>query len=85
MNRKLLKPTRQSDSRRVSDKVFGPFFVEILDLAEDCVTAAKLVGLGPWKILGKSPKARFNIVNYARQFESFDDMGVEVWKQGLFT
>jgi hypothetical protein len=52
-------------SSRVSDEVFGQFFVEILDLAEDCVTAAELVGLGPWKILVKSPKARFNIANCA--------------------
>ena len=39
------------------------FFLEILDLAEDCVTVAKLVGLGPSKILVKSPKVRFNIAN----------------------
>ncbi len=33
-------------SRRVSDEVFDQIFLEILDLAEEGVTAAKLTGLG---------------------------------------
>jgi hypothetical protein len=44
-----------------------------------------MVGLGIGKYLEKSPNPFFNIVNCVRQFEFFDDMGVEVWKQGLFT
>ena len=40
-------------SRRVSDEVFDRFFLGILDLAEDGVTAAKLVGLGNTTKLSK--------------------------------
>jgi hypothetical protein len=40
------KVLRVRISRRVSDEVFGQFFLEILDRAEDGVTVPKLVGLG---------------------------------------
>ena len=40
-------------TRRVSDEVFDRFFLGILDLAEDGVTAAKLVGLGNTTKLSK--------------------------------
>ena len=42
-----------TETRRVSDEVFDRFFLGILDLAEDGVTAAKLVGLGNTTKLSK--------------------------------
>ena len=44
---------RRDVTRRVLDEVFDRFFWGILDLAEDGVTAAKLVGLGNTTKLSK--------------------------------
>ncbi len=62
-----------------------PIFCEIFGLAEDCVTAAKLVGLGKVKILENLQNRVSTAPIVWRKFEIFDDMGVETWKQGLFT
>ena len=44
---------RRDVTRRVLDEVFDGFFLGILDLAEDGVTTAKLVGLGNTTKLSK--------------------------------
>ena len=72
-------------SRRISDEVFGQLFVEIFDLTEDVVTTVKLVGLGTGKILYNLQNRVSKVSIRRKQFEFFDDMGVEVWKQELFT
>ena len=76
---------RDPPTRRVSDEVFRSIFWEIFGLVEDCVTAVKLVGLGKGKILENLQKRVSTAPIARRQFEIFDDMGVEAWKQGLFT
>ncbi len=45
----------------------------------------RLVGLGKGKILENLQKHVSTTPIVWRQFEIFDDMGVEAWKQGLFT
>ena len=84
-NFSILRPLYSKGSRRVSDEVFKPIFCEIFGLAEDCVTAAKLVGLGKGKILENLQKRVSTAPIARRQFEIFDEIGVEAWKQGLFT
>jgi hypothetical protein len=56
-----------------------------LGLAEDDVTTAKLVGLRKAKILENHQKHVSTAPIERSQFEIFDDMGVEAWKQGLCT
>jgi hypothetical protein len=52
--------------------------VEIFDLPENGVTVTKLVGLGKGKILENLQKHVSTTPIARRQFEIFDDMGVEV-------
>jgi hypothetical protein len=46
---------------------------------------SEMVGLGKGKILENLQKGVSTAPIARRQFEIFDDMGVEAWKQGLST